>query len=95
MPVTAKIRVFERHYHDVPDPGRDRLLATRAYVGLDCLKRLHDPHLSPVSQRSCELRKAIPGLLRPSGATCHPYIVGSPEADAKQLTTRPVTLWNG
>lgn len=82
MPVTAKFRVFERHDHDVSDPGRDSLLAPRANVGLERLKRLHDSYLGAVLQRSCQLRKAIPGLLRPSGATCHSYILGSPDANA-------------
>ncbi len=46
--MTAKVRVFGRHDHDVPDSGRDRLLATRADVGLERLKRLNDPHFGPV-----------------------------------------------
>ena len=75
--MTAKTRVIERHDHDVSEPGRDSLLATWANVGFECLKRLHDSHLSLVLQRSCQFRQVVPGLLGSSSATCHPFIVGS------------------
>jgi hypothetical protein len=45
MPVAAPVRVLSRHDHQMPEAGRDLLLAARADVGLPSLKWMNEAHL--------------------------------------------------